>query len=143
MNKIIYEYPIDTKERIAECSSCGKKFAPTLNCVAFDGSKEYSDNEYAACRKCRDLEPGLPHLSEWFKKQTRDITDLENEEHRSWIADGERDPVPKAFRDAYCWKKYSPEEIAEHAAIKKKYFLGIAVILIILFSYAGYVMFPR
>tara|TARA_B100001029_G_C14673364_1_gene240707 strand:- start:127 stop:456 length:330 start_codon:yes stop_codon:yes gene_type:complete len=57
-------YPIDTDEIIAECSSCGNKYAPTLKhvidiCVPSDmGDKTTS---YAVCPKCG-------HRSEWFKK---------------------------------------------------------------------------
>ena len=135
MNKTIYEYPIDTKERIAECSSCGRKFAPTVKYVSLDGGNtETSITSYAACPKCG-------HRSEWFEKQTRSLTNEENEAYVSWLISGNKDNYPKAFRDAYCWKKYSPEEIAKRAARAKKIVLGIAVFIILLFGYACYIAF--
>ena len=134
MNKTIYEYPIDTDEIIAECSSCGEKFAPTLKHVSTTVNSETSTTRYAACPKCG-------HRSEWFEKQTRSITDEENEELISWIKGEKYDYYPKAFRDAYCWKKYSPEEIeeiAKRAVRAKKIVLWSAVFLIVLFGYAIY-----
>ena len=76
MNKTIYEYPIDTKERIAECSSCCRKFAPTVKYVSLVGNTETSITSYAACPKCG-------HRSEWFEKQTRSLTNEENEAYVS------------------------------------------------------------
>jgi DNA-directed RNA polymerase subunit RPC12/RpoP len=106
MNKTIYEYPIDTDEIIAECNSCGKKFAPTLKHVSITGNMETSMTRYAACSKCG-------HRSEWYEKRTRSLTGEERVVFDYWIQDGKYDNYPKAFRDAYCWKKDSPEEIAE------------------------------
>ena len=134
MNKTIYEYPIDTDEIIAECSSCNEKFAPTLKYVSLEGNEDRGYTKYAACPKCG-------HRSEWFEKKTRSITDEENEEYVSWIVDGKRDYVPKAFRDAYCWKKYSPEEIAKQAARAKKILLGMAVFFICFILFFTWALF--
>ena len=134
MNKTIYEYPIDTDEIIAECSSCGEKFAPTLKHVSTTVNSETSTTRYAACPKCG-------HRSEWFEKQTRSITDEENEELISWIKGEKYDYYPKAFRDAYCWKKYSPEEIAKQVARAKKIFFASAVFVICFILFFTWALF--